>query len=234
MNIDIDLGYQGNVVVFDLDDTLYKECDYVASAYNAIDKYMSEHYNIQSKECFATMENAFKNKANPFDKLFEMLSTQYPDTKADLDTLLKIYRYHTPDIQLDQTTRNLLLSLQANRVRMGIITDGRSLSQRNKINALGITQFFSPQDIIISEEIGFDKNSIEPFTHFVHRYPNAKGFVYIGDNPEKDFYYPNILGWKTICIKDDGRNIHSQNIDFPIEKLPNISVMSIIDVLPLL
>ena len=72
MNIDIDLGYQGNVVVFDLDDTLYKECDYVASAYNAIDKYLSEHYNIQSKECFATMENAFKNKANPFDKLFEM------------------------------------------------------------------------------------------------------------------------------------------------------------------
>ena len=77
MNIDIDLGYQGNVVVFDLDDTLYKECDYVASAYNAIDKYMSEHYNIQSKECFATMENAFKNKANPFDKLFEMLSAHY-------------------------------------------------------------------------------------------------------------------------------------------------------------
>lgn len=234
MSIDIDLAYQGNVVVFDLDDTLYKECDFVASAYKAINKYMSDNYHIMSNECFETMQNAFINKANPFDALYEMLGSLYCEIEVDLDTLLKIYRFHKPDIKLEDATRNVLTELQLKGYRMGIITDGRSLSQRNKINALGINQFFSPKDILISEETGFDKSSIKPFTHFVHRYPNAKGFFYIGDNPAKDFYFPNMLGWTTICLNDDGRNIHSQIGVFSNEQISSCNVDRLNDILTLL
>ena len=40
-------------------------------------------------------------------------------------------------------------------------------------------------------------------------------FVYVGDNPMKDFLWPNRLGWVTIQLIDDGRNVHSQQVSLP-------------------
>ena len=36
-------------------------------------------------------------------------------------------------------------------------------------------------------------------------------YIYIADNPEKDFIAPNYLGWRTICLNNKGQNIHNQN-----------------------
>ena len=38
-------------------------------------------------------------------------------------------------------------------------------------------------------------------------------FTYVGDNLKKDFIAPYHLGWMTICLKDDGRNIHRKEVD---------------------
>ena len=57
------------------------------------------------------------------------------------------------------------------------------------------------------------------YEYFMSRYPVANYF-YVGDNTAKDFVSPNILGWHTICIKDDGRNIHSQTFDVDIDYMP--------------
>lgn len=42
-------------------------------------------------------------------------------------------------------------------------------------------------------------------------------FYYIGDNLRKDFVAPNKLGWQTICLLDNGENIHSQ--DFSVDSI---------------
>lgn len=51
---------------------------------------------------------------------------------------------------------------------------------------------------------------MENYAYFMKRYSYCQSFIYVGDNVKKDFITPNALGWKTICIKDDGRNIHSK------------------------
>lgn len=229
--MDIELGYQKNIIVFDLDDTLYHECDYVDSAYKAIDKHICELFDISKGWCHQILTEAFRKGNNPFDALQKIFETNFPNISIDINELLQIYRFHTPNISLDNDTLSTLQTIQSQGLRMGIITDGRSKSQRNKIEALNITQFFAPQDIIISEEIGFDKTHSEPFIHFVHRFPNAMRFIYIADNPAKDFFYPNILGWKTICLADNGKNIHSQNKNFPQEYLPSITINKISELL---
>ena len=48
-------------------------------------------------------------------------------------------------------------------------------------------------------------------------YPKSKKFYYIGDNTSKDFLTPNKLDWITICLEDDGDNIHKQ--DFQLDKI---------------
>ena len=58
-----------------------------------------------------------------------------------------------------------------------------------------------------------------------------KCYTYIGDNIIKDFISPNALGWRTICLKDDGRNIHQQDFGLAEEYLPKITVGSLNELL---
>ena len=90
-----------------------------------------------------------------------------------------------------------------------MITDGRSVQQRNKIKALGLSEYFD--DVIISEEFGSEKPNINNYKYFVDKYGYSYKYVYIGDNINKDFIAPNLLGWSTICLLDNGKNIHKQS-----------------------
>ena len=96
---------------------------------------------------------------------------------------------------------------------MGMITDGRIQTQRLKIHALGLDKYIPEQNILISEATGADKHFSLPFDIMMRRNPGESRFVYVGDNPEKDFLWPNRLGWLTVMLLDtDGRNIHPQRI----------------------
>lgn len=95
-------------------------------------------------------------------------------------------------------------------VRIGLITDGRSVQQRNKIEALGLLRWIDENDTIISEEFGSEKPTTENYLYLMKRYPDCHDFTYVGDNVKKDFIAPNALGWNSICLRDDGRNIHKQ------------------------
>ena len=103
--------------------------------------------------------------------------------------------------------------------------------QREKIKALGLDEFADTLDIIISQEIGTEKTDKQNFTYFIDKFPEYKKFYYIGDNTAKDFFWPNKLGWTTICIADDGRNKHKQNFGLQNDYLPDIIVDNIYDIL---
>lgn len=91
---------------------------------------------------------------------------------------------------------------------MAIITDGRSNTQRRKIEALGLRRYVAPDLILISEETGHDKHSKEMFAEVVRHFPEAATFWYVADNPRKDFYHPNLMGWNTAKVPYDPDNVH--------------------------
>jgi len=193
------------VVVFDLDDTLYKEIDFLNSAFNEIALIISRDLQINPNDIFSNMLDLFKTKEN----VFLGILNKHNSLKYTVNDLLDIYRAHSPNISLSNNVKKALNELQFEGVCLGIITDGRSKQQRNKIKALGLDKYV--ENIVISEEFGFEKPHLANYTYFQNLYPNMN-YYYVGDNLKKDFIAPNKLGWKTICIKDDGRNIHSQDI----------------------
>ena len=73
--------------------------------------------------------------------------------------------------------------------------------------------------------------SIDDMQRIVDAVMRNKKFYYIGDNTAKDFFWPNKLGWTTICIADDGRNKHKQNFGLQNDYLPDIIVDNIYDIL---
>lgn len=190
------------VVVFDLDDTLYKERDYVHSGCVAVTEELARRYNVPSNILIQTIK-ASSTVAEGFDEIAKIVD-------CSIDEILNIYRNHEPQLVLPSQTSNTLAALKANGITMGLITDGRSIGQRGKIAALGLYEYFDKEMILISEEIGVDKHKPDAFVRMMKSFPDAK-FIYVGDNPRKDFYWPNKLGWQTIQLMDDeGVNIKPQ------------------------
>lgn len=191
--------------VFDLDDTLFQEIDFLKSAYRHIANL------LQPRICFDLYEEMY-TRYRRGENVFLWIISQYGRFMRDVDInwLLKEYREHLPEIQLKADADLFLQTLRELSIPMGLITDGRSITQRNKLKALGIEALF--QDIIISEEFGSEKPDARNFEYFENTYP-GKRFFFIGDNPAKDFVVPLQLGWTTICIESRGQNIHAQDFD---------------------
>lgn len=191
------------IIVFDLDDTLYKERDYLESAYKEIACWIEQDYNRNG--VYEYMLSCYQNGLNVFDSLI----TKYC-LPIDTGLLLNVYREHVPNISLSEEVKVTLQLLKENTDNvLGIITDGRKKTQQNKIAVLELEQFISMENCIISESVGVCKPSMELYTYFSKKYGMAH-YYYIGDNVLKDFISPNLLGWTTICLKNNGRNIHQQ------------------------
>lgn len=225
-----ELGYMGPVIAFDLDDTLYREQDFVRTGFAAVARMALTQLNssvladMNSDELLRKMMDVNEHGENAFDWLAKYAS---PDCEQFIKECVRTYRFHTPQIEPSPGVKELLSVLAARGVRMAIITDGRSRTQRNKLAALGLEQFFDADNILISEESGHVKTDIDSWQRLVRRYPNATRFVYIGDNPVKDFRIPNLMGWVTVGIRDDGSHIHPQSPDLPSVQQPQIWVENI-------
>lgn len=225
------------VICFDLDDTLYKEIDYLTSAYREIAQYAAAHCLVDedsqqrlSDEGYLQMMTAYQQGENAFAALNSRLGLHIP-----VSDYLTLYRKHVPKIVLSDDVKQLLEFLHQEGVILGLITDGRSVQQRNKLKALGLDSYLENENIVISEEFGSEKPALANYTYFMQRYPACHDFTYVGDNLKKDFLTPNRLGWRTVCLRDDGRNIHKQdgvgmteemNVKIWIDRLSELAKLS--------
>ena len=179
-----------DAVIFDLDDTLYSEKQYIRSGYKKI----AEYFNIPNME--EEMWNCFKSGGKAIDEVLKAHGLINIKEQA-----LYIYRFQEPKISLYSGVEELLIRTKKKK-KIGIITDGRPEGQRAKLKALNI----NVDKVIITDELGGTE----------YRKPNPKAFeimqkelntefekmVYIGDNIKKDFIAPQKLGMKYIWFKN--------------------------------
>ena len=170
--------------VSDLDDTLYSEIDYVRSGCRAVARAVEQQGWMDAPSALALIQGQQSVEAG-FDALLERINQLAPQAGCTIDWILDVYRTHMPDISLRPGVAETLDRLVEAGIpmAMAIITDGRYVAQRNKIKALGLDRYVPEGNIIISEEIGNDKNSPLPFATLMERFPAESRFLYIGDNP---------------------------------------------------
>jgi putative hydrolase of the HAD superfamily len=195
MDIKVD---EHTVVVFDLDDTLYNELDFLKSAYRHIAQELEPN---KYHELLVLMLSLYRSREN----VFEIISTRYGVTK---EALIEMYRRHTPNLKLFDGALSLLNEIKSKKGKIGMVTDGRIQTQMAKINALGISDLLDK--IVISEEIGTEKPAIANFKT-IENSLLGDTYHYIADNLKKDFLAPNALGWRTTGLIDNGMNIHYQS-----------------------
>lgn len=198
-------------VIFDLDDTLYSEKEYVRSGYKAVSDYLGGGYEEK-------LWSFFESGKPAIDELLKNLGREGEKTK-----ILEVYRLHKPNIHLYPGVEELIEKLKNKGIKVGIITDGRPEGQHNKIEALGV----KVDDIIITDELGgvqFRKPCDIAFRIMSLRWRlNLESIMYVGDNATKDFKAPEQLGLKSVWFRNEnGLYISNPNIT-KFSRIDNLS-----------
>ncbi|MET3861672.1 putative hydrolase of the HAD superfamily [Dietzia sp. 2505] len=191
-------------LVFDLDDTLVEEAEFQDSAACAVARY------LESFGCHPNLVASAMNAADPpgsprrYQQVLNHLAAHHPSiTDVSVDNLVRVHRQHPPQLSFRPDVLPMLETLRTIDVRLGIITDGPEITQRNKLKAVDASKYF--QSIVITDELGPNRT---------HWKPDPKPFqiackqldvppertVYVGDNPAKDFYISATLPITTVRL----------------------------------
>lgn len=196
--------FQG--VVFDLDDTLYPERDYVQSGFRQVASEVERIADLPEHSTYSFLWNHFTSgeRGNTFDLLLE----QHPSIVPRFDTtkMVGTYRTHSPKIKLPETIKSLLESLREQGSTIGIVSDGHLASQQAKVAALGLTKLVD--QIVLTDIWGssYWKPHHRGFMTIMKAWQLGPfKFVYVADNPKKDFVTPKRMGWKTVRLRIPGQ-----------------------------
>ena len=140
-------------VLFDLDDTLYDEMQFVKGGFKSASLYISKNNNIKQKIVYQLLLDVLEEhgRGKTFDIVLKKLDLY---NEKLIPKLIEVYRTHKPNLFLYPEVSNVLSTLRKQGYKPGIITDGNVVVQSKKIDALKIKDFFDC--MIFSDECGIE------------------------------------------------------------------------------
>jgi putative hydrolase of the HAD superfamily len=192
------------LIVFDMDDTLYPEIDYVRSGLAAVADHLASTGVGSAADLFERMWRIFGSgdRRRIFDVILEQLNLQ---GRFDVPALVEVYRSHAPAIHLRSEAVETLASLRRMGMPLAVVTDGPAAQQKRKADALGLARHV---DAIVFTDClppGCAKPSPQAFRRLMEQFDVAgPRCMYVADNPRKDFVGPRQLGWFTLQFVDEG------------------------------
>jgi putative hydrolase of the HAD superfamily len=191
-------------VLFDLDNTLYPEEQFVVGGFRAAARFLAKRAKLDSERLLERMLEILHSdgRGRVFDILLKEIEI---DCGAWLPSLLHVYRSHRPIISLFPDAAGVLRTLKQRGLRLGLVTDGLASVQRRKIAALGLEAYMDP--IVCTGELGQGRAKPSPIPFEVALTlldVAAKNVAYVADDISKDFAGPNRLGMKSVRVRSTG------------------------------
>jgi len=207
-------------VVLDIDDTLYLERDYAASGFHAVGEHLQAAAFASS--AVAALERGVRGRI--FNEVLADLGLD--PGPGGISELVRVYREHTPTIELLRDARERIESWNL-RAALAVITDGPLASQQAKAQALGLGKWCRP--ILFTSALGPDCGKPHPAAYReVEEQLNMRPeeCVYIADNPHKDFVTPRQRGWLSVRVRRP-RSLHEamvsgDDVDWEVENLDDL------------
>jgi putative hydrolase of the HAD superfamily len=189
-------------VLFDLDDTLYPECEFVRSGLAAVSAEIERRFGVRADRARRALDEelAERGRGQTIDGALRRLGLAGdPGAVAEL---VAAYRSHKPDIALFPDALRALERLGAARVRLGLVTDGDPTAQRSKASALGLAHWMGALCFTWDDGPGCGKPHPRGFERaLVALGASPDEAVYVGDNPAKDFLGARRLGLWTVRLR---------------------------------
>lgn len=192
-------------IFFDFDDTLGKREAYAYDCWRAI---LKENTNIQDEIYFEAVlqdcmiwdqhGNADKEYLKQMLKKTYGIELPYPNMNAYWDSVQ--WNYVLPQDDAKET-----LEILNKKYKLGIITNGDSTCQRNKILGSGLSSYFDMNKVIVSGEYGYHKPDKRLFLQACKNLDvKPEESVYVGDIFARDILGAYSVGMKPIWIYTHG------------------------------
>jgi putative hydrolase of the HAD superfamily len=189
-------------VLFDLDDTLYSERQFVDGGFAAVAAFLADRFDRPATQLVARLRELhdLDGRGRLFDTLVAELGVAgEPDL---VPACLLVYRTHPTRLTPFTGVIGLLDRLRAAGVRTGVISDGNAAVQSRKLAGLeGLAERLDV--IVLTDDLGpgHAKPSPVPYAvacRLLALDPSAT--IYVGNDPRKDFRGARAAGLRTIRV----------------------------------
>ena len=217
-------------LIFDLDDTLYCEKDFVESGYKAVAHHLSGSIGCDFNSLYAMMLNTLHCMGR--HSVMDAVKERYPSDSFALEDLVAVYRGHHPEIRMYPGYYGLLKELSVS-YSLGIITDGMPEVQERKVRALQLEGLMD--NIIYTWRFGEDKQKPHPhsFTLMLRSLDtDAENALFIGDNLTKDCIGAHRAGMKCVQIRPSISG--GEGLNEPCNEKPEYVIESLFQLPPIL
>lgn len=189
-----------NGLIFDLDDTLYLQQDYLAGAWDAVAKAGVTQAIDEDKlrSALRTIAAQGSDQGRIIDRALESIGV----STADVQSLVKAFVAHQPTkLMLMDGVLPMFALLRELKIPTAIVTDGALETQRAKLYALAVESLVD--HVIMSDEAGrqFRKPHPQPVLTALHELQlRPQQVVMIGDRPTKDVAAASAAGVRAIRV----------------------------------
>ncbi|MGO4546780.1 HAD family hydrolase [Paenibacillus sp. 2TAB23] len=211
-----------DTVIFDLDQTLFDKNQSLLSFANyqynqfGLIRFIPNKREFIDK--FTELNNVVMPKEEVYAKLIDIFHIEkslYAELLTDLNTNFHLHSVGFPGLH------EMLVILKQQGYKLGLITNGRDFYQRNKISALGITDYFSV--IVTSGEVHIKKPDHAIFNIALKDLDSScERTVFIGDSLRADIIPAKELGMFAILKSKDESHTEPDAICDNLMDLPNV------------
>lgn len=215
-------------VFFDIDDTLYDTSGFAALARRAaINVMIDAGLPLEPDDAYLLLREIIKEKGSNYDKHFNVLTKRVFGEEKPLLIALGMITYHNVKfalLRLFPETMPTLIYLKSQGYHLGVISNGITIKQWEKLIRLGLHHFF--EEIITSEEAQAQKPDAKIFKQALERMGcQAENSIMIGNKFSEDIKGAVDVGMDAILVNseltDDERSyLEEKNIKLQV--LPNL------------
>ena len=213
-------------IFFDIDDTLYSTTEFAARARAAAVQNMIRFgFRMQKDDCLRELDEVIHefsaNYEQHFDKLLLRVPAHYYEgVNPAVLVAAAVAGYH--DTKLRELTAHedvvevLKLLRRHTNLKLGVITNGLTIKQAEKIVRLNVYEYLDANAVFISDQMGMNK----PNAKFFLRACRSVGIpahqsMYVGDHPELDVDSPNRIGMITVHSRRSGKHLNHPYVTAP-------------------
>ena len=175
-------------ILFDLDDTLH---DRQATLKIFVEQFLQEFSSslapISIDDLLLEYQRVDAGGYRSRDQVHAMLAESLPWLEPIKPlTLVKFWYDLFPKLSVPMPhARETLLTLQARGIKLGLVTNGKTRVQQQKLETLGLQDYFDP--VLISERVGVKKPDPSIFQSALeHLQLEASEVWMVGDHPVND------------------------------------------------
>jgi putative hydrolase of the HAD superfamily len=186
-------------LIFDMDDTLYPERQFVRSGFRAVAIHVERHFGVPSPRVLAELLRCLRHGGRRLALQSMCLECDVP--LSSVPDLVDVIRRHRPALRLPVASVDTLARARASGWRVGVLTNGLPDIQSRKVRALGLDHLVDA--VVYAQEwgSGLGKPELESFDVVLSRLGTAQQTtVFVGDDPWCDIVGARRAGLLSILI----------------------------------